>query len=148
MDLSELMSEEVVKIPLVSGTKPAVLREFVEFLEASGRLHDADRVYDDLLEREGLGSTGLELGVAVPHCRTAAVRELVVAAGVSPEGIDFAAFDGQRCHLFFLVLAPIDRPSSHIQVLAEIGSITQSAESIRGLISAQSAREFMLRLRQ
>lgn len=148
MDLTELVTEEVVKIPLIGKTKPAILREFVDFLEEGGRLSDAKRVYEALLDREGLGSTGLELGIAIPHCKSEAVSALTVAAGVSPSGVDFDSFDGRLTRLFFLVLAPINHLSSHVQVLSEIGALTQSESYVRTLMEATTAEEFIRRFRQ
>lgn len=148
MDLTELITEEVVKIPLVGRTKTAVLRELVDFLEEHGRLSDGRKVYEALLDRESLGSTGLEMGIAIPHCRSDAVSSLTLAAAVSREGVDFDSLDGKSSRLFFLVVAPLDHPSSHVQVLSEIGALTQSEAFIQGLMQAATAREFIRRFGQ
>ena len=148
MDLTQLITEEVVKIPLLGRTKSAVLREFVEFLAERGRIGDARKVYDALLDREGLGSTGLEMGIAIPHCRSDAVGSLIVAAGVSPGGVNFESLDGATTRLFFVVLAPFDQPASHVQLLSEIGALTRSAAFVRALMEAATAEEFVRRFRQ
>ncbi len=143
MDLTELITEDVVKIPLVSKTKPAVLRELVEILDGAGRIYDPERVYQALLSREELGSTGLEAGIAIPHCKCDAVSDITIAVGVAPEGVDFDSIDGDPSHLFFLVVAAPGQSASHIQVLSEIGELSQSQSYVRRLAQAQSPTEFV-----
>lgn len=145
MDLSELISEDVVKIPLDSTTKPEVLRELVGILDAAGRIFDIERVYQALLMREEMGSTGLEMGIAIPHCKCDAVNDITIAVGISPRGIDFDSIDGERSHLFFLVVAALGQSTSHIQVLSEIGELTRSRDYVRSLVEASSSREFVRR---
>lgn len=145
MDLTELVSEEVVKIPLVSTTKSDILRELVEILDTRGGIDDRESVYQALLEREKLGSTGLEKGIAIPHCKTDAVTDITVAVGVSPDGVDFDSMDGELSRLFFLVLAGPDQSTSHIQVLSEIGRLTRSQSYVDTLMRAATPQEFMRR---
>ena len=84
MALVDLIRPEVIKVPLVSSTKPEVIRELVEVLRDAGKISDVDLVYDALMKRESLGSTGLEQGIAVPHAKTPAFNSLTVALGISP----------------------------------------------------------------
>jgi len=136
MALVDLIRPEVVKVPLVSTTKPEVIRELVEVLRDAGKISDVDLVYDALMERESLGSTGLEQGIAVPHAKTPAVNSLTVAVGISPKGIDFQALDGEPSKLFFLLVAPPGQSGPHIEALADIARITKSQAFCRTLASA------------
>ena len=74
MALADLIRPEVVKVPLVGKTKNEVIRELVQLLLDAGRITELESVYDALLTREALGSTGLEQGIAVPHAKTRAVQ--------------------------------------------------------------------------
>jgi len=141
MALAELIGPEVVKVPLAGKTKNEVIRELAQLLLDAGRIPQLEAVYDALLAREALGSTGLELGIAVPHAKTAAVRELTAAIGIAPQGIDFQSIDGQPAKLFFLLLAPPDKSGPHIQALAEIARLAKSPTFLRLLASATSAKE-------
>lgn len=145
MDLTELITEDVVKIPLESTTKPTVLRELVDFLDKSGKILDPDRVYSALLAREELGSTGLELGIAIPHCKCDAVGDITIAVGVSPIGVNFDSIDGQPSKLFFLVIAAPNQSTAHIRVLSEIGDIARSEPYLASLIQSTSPKEFVQR---
>ena len=141
MALIEKISEDVVKIPLESKSKPDVIEELLQVLVDAGKVSDKENAYRALLEREAKGSTGLENGIAVPHCKTGAVDSLTVAVGISPEGIDFEALDGKPCRLFFLILAAPDQSGPHIEALSEIARITRSQAFMRTLLSSQTTSE-------
>jgi PTS system nitrogen regulatory IIA component len=141
MALVDLIQPEVVKVPLVSTTKSDVIRELVEVLRDAGRITEVEPVYEALMQREGMGSTGLEQGIAVPHAKTQAVRSLTMALGIAPRGIDFQSIDGSPSKLFFLLLAPPDQSGPHIEALAEIARITKSQSFCRMLTAARSAEE-------
>lgn len=145
MDLSDLITEDVVKIPLDATSKPTVLRELVSVLERAGRLFDSEKAYQALLAREEMGSTGLEMGIAIPHCKCDAVNDITVAVGVSPHGVAFDSIDGERSHLFFLVIAAPGQSTSHIQVLSEIGELTRSRDYVRALVESTSPADFVRR---
>jgi fructose-specific phosphotransferase system IIA component len=141
MALVDLIRPEVVKVPLVSTTKPELIREMVELLRDAGKISDVEAVYDALMKRESLGSTGLEQGIAVPHAKTTAVNALTVALGIAPKGIDFQAIDGNPSKLFFLLLAPPDQSGPHIEALADIARITKSQAFCRTVTGSTSPDE-------
>ncbi len=141
MALIDLISAEVVKVPLISKTKPEIIKELIDTLKAAGRIDETEPAYDAVLTREAKGSTGLENGIAVPHAKTDAVRSLTIAIGISPNGIDFDAIDSKPSQLFFLLLAPPDQSGPHIEALAEIARITQSRAFFNSLISAASVKQ-------
>jgi mannitol/fructose-specific phosphotransferase system IIA component (Ntr-type) len=107
----------------------------------AGKIDDKENAYRALLQREAKGSTGLENGIAVPHCKTDAVSSLTVAVGIAPSGIDFDALDGKPCKLFFLILAAPDQSGPHIEALSEIARITRSSAFMRTLLSSESPSE-------
>jgi len=141
MALVDLISSEVVKIPLTSRNKPEVMRELVQVLKDAGRIGNAESVLDAINKREELGSTGLELGIAVPHAKSEAVNNLTLAIGISPEGIDFNALDGKPSHLFFLMLAPPSQSGPHIEALAEIAKRSRSRAFCDALVHARTPQE-------
>lgn len=141
MALVDLISSEVVKVPLTADNKPAVLRELIQILKDSGKIDDFDNVLEAIHKREEMGSTGLELGIAVPHAKTEEVKSLTVAIGISPEGIEFESLDGKPSQLFFLMLAPPNQSGPHIEALAEIAKLSRSRAFISTLINARSSQE-------
>ena len=141
MSLIDLVKENVVKVPLEANDKPDVMRELVQILADAGEIDDFDTVLQAIQEREEKGSTGLEKGIAVPHCKTPAVTTLKFAMGVAPQGIDFDAMDGQPSKLFFLLVAAPDQAGPHVEALAEIAKLARSNAFCKALTLAESAQE-------
>ncbi|HDQ14069.1 MAG TPA: PTS sugar transporter subunit IIA [Sediminispirochaeta sp.] len=141
MALLDLISPEIIRVPLESKSKEAVIRELLQVLIEAGKLKDFDAAYEALLAREAKGSTGLEDGIAVPHAKTDRVDSLTLAIGIAPEGIDFRALDGKPSYLFFLMLAPPDQSGPHIEALSEIARLTQSKSFCKMLRRAENAEE-------
>ncbi len=141
MALIDLVEEEIVKVPLESADKPDVLRELVQILQDAGKISDFDAVLAAVQQREDKQSTGLEAGIAVPHCKSDAVTSLKLAIGIAPQGIDFDSLDGQPSNLFFLLVAPPNQAGPHVAALAEIAKLAQSKSFCRALVNAGSARE-------
>lgn len=141
MALVDLILPGIVKVPLESTGKPAVLRELVQILKDAGKIADVERALTAVNQREQLGSTGLELGIAVPHAKTDTVKTLTLAIGVSPRGIDFTSLDGKPSRLFFLMLAPPNQSGPHIQALAEIAKLSHSRSLCDAIMNARSAEE-------
>jgi fructose-specific phosphotransferase system IIA component len=139
MSLIDLITENVVKVPLTSDNKPAVLRELLQILVDAGLVKDFNTVLAAIHDRENRQSTGLERGIAVPHAKTPSIKKLMVAVGISPLGIDFNSMDGKPSKLFFLLLAPPNQPGPHVEALAEIAKISQSNAFCNALINASSA---------
>ncbi len=143
MSFIDLLEEDVIKIPLESTEKNAILRELIEVLKAAGKIDETDEVFRAIRAREDQCSTGLEEGVAVPHAKTAAVDKLTLALGIAPEGVDFEALDGKPSKVFFLMLAPPDQSGPHIQALSEIARMTQSASLMRLLVASKTPEEVL-----
>ena len=141
MSLSDLIQPEVVKVPLVARTKSDVIAELLDVLVAAGKVSDREHALNALLERESLGSTGLESGIAVPHAKTSAVTRLTLAIGVAPNGIDFSSADGEPSRIFFLMLAPPDQSGPHIEALSEIARLARAPSFLKALSRAESPVE-------
>jgi fructose-specific phosphotransferase system IIA component len=131
----------MVKVPLLAQDKPGVIDELIQILVDAGKIGDKAKVLEAIHKRESLGSTGLEYGIAVPHAKTDAVKEIIVAIGVAPQGISFDALDGNPSKLFFLILAAPDQSGPHIEALAEIAKLSKSKAVLNALMGATSAEE-------
>lgn len=148
MALIDLISQDIVKVPLTGLSKTDILRELVNILVDAGKITDPTPVLNALMEREAKGSTGLEQGIAVPHAKTLSVNTLTIAIGISPTGIDFEAMDGQPSKIFFLMLAPPDQSGPHIEALSEIARLARSTAFLRTLASAVSPEEVVELLKE
>lgn len=106
MNLLDLISPRCIRFPLQSKTKKEIIAELVDMLVSVKKLPRRENIYDALIEREEVGSTGIGHGVALPHAKCAEVKEIYVACGIAPEGVDFDALDQEPVYIIFLILAP------------------------------------------
>jgi mannitol/fructose-specific phosphotransferase system IIA component (Ntr-type) len=143
MAIINLIRPEIIKVPLKATTQPDVIRELVETLKEAGQIENTEIVYDAVMAREAQCSTGLEQEIAVPHAKTDAVSDLMLAIGIAPHGVDTGALDGQPSKIFFLMLAPPDKAGPHIEALADIARIADSPMFLRQLIAVTSPEQMV-----
>jgi fructose-specific phosphotransferase system IIA component len=141
MALIDLITPDIVKVPLKSRDKYGVIEELVQVLKDAGKITEKEKAIEAIHKREALGSTGLEMGVAVPHAKTDAVKTLTIAIGISPEGVDFGSIDGKPSKLFFLMLAAPNQSGPHIEALAEIAKLSRSKAFLDALMNAKTPEE-------
>ena len=141
MRLTEHLRTECVKVPLAGKDKAAAIAELVDLLATSNLIADASEVLEAVLEREDRRTTGIGLGLAVPHAKCPAANELVMAVGKPSETIDFQSRDGEPVNLVVLLVSPVDQTGPHIQALARISRL-MTIESVRQDIQkAQTAQD-------
>jgi fructose-specific phosphotransferase system IIA component len=128
MDLTDFLIEKALVPELQAKDKEAVIKELVRSLTKSNAIKadDESSVVDALMKREELGSTGIGQGVAVPHARHPAIKELVGVFGHSTSGVDFNALDGEPVHAIFLLLSPVASSGEHLQALALISRMLRN----------------------
>ncbi|WP_158129128.1 PTS fructose transporter subunit IIABC [Vibrio fluvialis] len=120
--ITKLINEDLIKLDLQATSKEEVFKELVSILYTQGRISDQTQFLADIQERETLGNTGFEDGVAIPHAKSTAVLAPAVVIGVSQSGIDYGAEDGLPSKLFFMIASPDGGDNHHIEVLAELSS--------------------------
>jgi PTS system nitrogen regulatory IIA component len=139
MDLSEIITPQMVIPELEAKDKVSVLTELVEPLVEKEQHLDKDRIVAVLLERERLGSTGIGEGIAIPHGKIDTLEELLISFGRSKEGVAFDSMDGQPAHLFFLLIAPEHSAGSHLKALAKLSRLLKDAAFREELFQAPDA---------
>jgi PTS system nitrogen regulatory IIA component len=140
MDLSDLLKPEAVLASLHAQSKKQVLQEVCE--SAAGLTGLAEReIFDAILQRERLGSTGVGHGVAIPHGKLKAVDRLVGVFARLSRPVDFDALDDQPVDLVFLLLAPESAGADHLKALARIARVLRDSAVAQKLRSAGSGEE-------
>ncbi len=141
MRLGEILSESTVVCDLEGSTKKEIVTNLASQLKNAGLIKDIDPVVKVVMERESLGSTGIGDGVAIPHGKLGTSGQILCVFARSKKGLDFDAADGERVHLFFLVLAPEDAASLHLMALSRISRILRDPSFRRKLLGlADDAR--------
>lgn len=127
---------------LKAGTKRDALAEMVEAVCADRDIRDRSLILEMLLNRESLGSTAIGKGVAFPHGRTLAERDLSIVFARSAAGIDFDSVDKKPTHVFFLIIAPPqDRDNLYLQVLGRVVDLIKDDASRGRIATAKSFEE-------
>ena len=111
-----------IALPLRARRKQDAIEELIALLEAEGLLGNVEDVRKDVFVREKQMSTGLTEGLAIPHARSEGAKDVAIALGLTPDGIEFASLDMEPAHAIFLVVSPVDQTSAYLQCLAEISS--------------------------
>lgn len=135
MKFADFVIADAVRAELAAEDKEGVIEEMVRALLDAGKIKEdeLDSIVKAVLKREELGSTGIGRGVAVPHTKHPSVDRLVGTVAVSLEGVDFDSLDGEKVHLFFLLVSPPDRPGDHLRALENISRRLRDATFCRFL---------------
>jgi PTS system nitrogen regulatory IIA component len=136
MKIMDILVRDAVIVDLASETKADVLAEMARALAKAEPALDAERLLEVLTEREGLQSTGIGEGVAIPHGKMPGLDRLVASFARSVKGVDFESIDGQPTHLFFLLVVPEHSGGQHLKALARISRFFRDASFREKLISA------------
>lgn len=143
MALAELLNDSLIQRELKGKTKKEVIEELLDLMVSTGKIKSKALALKDCMERENYLSTGFENGLAVPHAKTEAVTELVLAFGISKNGIEFDTLDGKPAHFIFLLLSPVDESGPHIKILAQITRQFQDTNIRDKILAANSTEEFL-----
>ena len=139
MALLDAIKKNLIKVPLVSTDKDGIIEELATLYASEEGLSEDKRkeIISTIEEREMLGSTAMENGIAIPHARFSDIKKNAVMIGVSRLPVAFGGKEGTR--IFFLVLASDDNPSEHIQLLSSIAKVASSQLFVRMLLSSKNA---------
>jgi PTS system fructose-specific IIC component len=143
LKISEYLKPEAIMMEIKAKEKIAAINELVAHMVENNMVSDGDEFIKALAKRENLESTGIGDGIAIPHARTNAVRDLVLAFAQSPEGIDFASIDGKPSHIIVLIASPESQKSEYIVALAKLSRLLRKPSVREMLRSAKDREEVM-----
>jgi PTS system nitrogen regulatory IIA component len=123
---------------LAAKTREEALREIVSVVAGKGIIKDQTTVLERLLERERIQSTAVGSGIAIPHCFTDEIADLVIVVARSPGGIAFDSFDGRPTHVVFLLMGNRQEHGLHLKALARIARLIKSTAFIDRVVAAES----------
>lgn len=122
MNIRDLFDERMIIDNLTSTTKNAAIHEMVDVLAERGRLHDKELYLKSVFERESKFSTGIGMGVAIPHGKSKGVKKTSLVFARSSHGIKYDSLDGKPVHLLFLLAVPEEATDEHLKVLAMLSA--------------------------
>jgi fructose-specific phosphotransferase system IIA component len=143
LKISEYLKLEAIIMEIKAKEKIAAIDELVEHMVAKKLVRDGKEFIKALAKRENLESTGIGDGIAIPHARTDAVQDLILAFARSPEGIDFSSIDGKPSHIIFLIASPEGKKSEYIMALAKLSRLLRKHPVRELLRDAKNPKEIM-----
>jgi len=141
MKIADFLRKENCVPALASDNKEEALKELCALLVKNGDVKDSDAIYEAVIDRERLGSTGIGDHVAIPHAKSNNVDSLVAAFGVSQKGIDYHAVDDKPVRIIFLLLASENATGSHLKALARISRLLKNEKFRKDIEKVKSQDE-------
>jgi PTS system nitrogen regulatory IIA component len=141
MRVTEFLKPEAIVAELTSSSKSEVLKELAQALSKAAPQVAVERLWSVLDEREKIGSTGMEKGVAIPHGRLPELSTLVASFGVSRAGVNFEARDARPSQFFFALVAPENSAGVHLKALSKISRLFRSDALREALLAAKTPEE-------
>ncbi len=141
MLLTEILKPDRVVVPLAARDKNGVIAELARVLvRQTGS--DLAEVLSAIEERESVLSTGIGFGVAIPHARSPAVRELTMVGGVTATPVPYDSIDGEPVRLFFLIVGPEASAGMHVKLLSRIARLVRRDGVRKQLVESRTPDEF------
>jgi PTS system nitrogen regulatory IIA component len=145
MNLKTVLTKDTISLHLKGSTKAEIINELLDILVAANKVQDRAAAYAAIMDREQKMSTGMKHGIAIPHGKSATIKDLVACIGISDTPIDFDSLDHEPCRIFIMTLSPLEKTGPHLQFLAEISLLFKSAEK-RGEILKAASPEAILHI--
>jgi PTS system fructose-specific IIC component len=139
--ISELLVSDGIVMEVKNNEKITVIKELAQILIDKNIVNNPAGFFSAILKRENLESTGIGQGVAIPHARTTAVKNIALVFGRSQAGVDFSSLDGLPSHLIFLIAAPEDKKTEYIMTLARLSKLLRNNDVRNTLLTVQTPQE-------
>ncbi len=148
MEICKVLSLERIIVGLKNRDKKRVLQEILEVAATSGKIRDKEKLFKSILQREQLQTTGVGLGLAIAHAKSEEVEEIVLSLGISKDGVEYDALDGQPVYIIFLLVASPEKNTEYLSVLAKISRIFREADFREAVMHAESSAKVMNLLKE
>lgn len=143
MKITELLDLKSIALNVQVTSKEEIIDELVDLMYASDKITSKEDYKKGILAREELSTTGIGEGIAIPHAQVAAVKKAGLAATTIQNGVDYESLDGQPVYLCFMIAAPQDGGSVHLQALAKLSTLLMNEEFRTSLMNAKTPEEFL-----
>lgn len=139
MKIVDLIKRDMIVPALQATDKRGILEELAAYMAGHHARIDRAHLAKVLIEREGLASTAIGEGVAIPHGKLGSVGEIVACLGRTQAGVEFDSMDGAPTYLFFVLVAPESSTGAHLKALARISRVFKDLDFRRRLLAAGDA---------
>jgi nitrogen PTS system EIIA component len=146
VQLIDYLDDECVLF-LGSNTKEEVIKKLVDAVASQNKVSEKDRFYQAIVERENLVSTGVGMGVAIPHAKLNVCSDFFIAVAVLNKGLEWNAIDDSLVRLVFLIGGPENRQTEYLKILSLITSAMRDEHLRKRLMTAATPQAFIAILR-
>ena len=143
MNLKTVITTETIDLNLKGTDKKEIINEMLDILVRTGKIKDREAALSAVMEREAKMSTGMKHGIAIPHGKSAVIKDLVACIGVSQKPVDFDSLDNEPCRIFIMTLSPVEKTGPHLQFLAEVSLLFKSADKRQEILNAKTPEEVL-----
>lgn len=143
MTIRDLLAAESINLNGTPAGKTEALNQCIDLMAKSGKIADVEKYRKGVFAREEEGTTGIGMGIAIPHCKSDAVTKAGLAAMVVKDGVDFESLDGTPAKIIFLIAAQNTEDNVHLQVLSKLSVMLMDEQFTNSLINAGSVDEFL-----
>lgn len=143
MTIRDLLAAESINLNGTPAGKTEALNQCIDLMAKSGKIADVEKYRKGVFARDEEGTTGIGMGIAIPHCKSDAVTKAGLAAMVVKDGVDFESLDGTPAKIIFLIAAPNTEDNVHLQVLSKLSVMLMDEQFTNSLINAGSVDEFL-----
>ncbi|MDI6025278.1 PTS IIA-like nitrogen regulatory protein PtsN [Corticibacterium sp. UT-5YL-CI-8] len=138
MDLSDLIEVQAIMPALKANSKKQLLQLLAERAAAISGIPERE-IFDTVLQRERLGSTGVGNGIAIPHGKLASVNRIIGVFARLENPVDFEALDDEPVDLVFLLLAPEGAGADHLKALSRIARVLRDSNTVAKIRGTRDA---------
>lgn len=132
---------------LTTETRDDALKSMVNSLHQTGKIQDKEEFYNAIIEREKIVSTGIGMGVAIPHAKLTSFDDFFIAIGILQKGVEWKALDGAPVRVIFMIGGPDDKQTEYLQILSRLTFALKDEQRRKKMLTMNSSAAIIELLR-
>jgi PTS system nitrogen regulatory IIA component len=140
--ISKYLDQRLISF-ITAENRDDSLHIVVENLYQHGIVKDREVFYNAILEREKVVSTGIGMGVAIPHAKLSGYNDFFIGIGILHKGVDWNSFDGSPVRILFMIGGPDDKQTEYLQILSGLTMAIKDEDRRRKMLTLNSAEAIM-----
>ncbi|HOV38557.1 MAG TPA: PTS sugar transporter subunit IIA [Spirochaetales bacterium] len=141
MDIADYLSSDCIVFSHNAADKSSILESLIEAAYQAGKIRNKHQFAEAIATRELIVSTGIGLGVAVPHAKLKTLDQFFIALGILRKGVEWESIDGEPVRLVFLVGGPDDKQNEYLNILAYIVKTVKNSTLRENLLKSEKPEE-------
>lgn len=137
MRISQYLDPKLIAF-LEVETRDQALETLVDLLNASNKLKDKDVFLQAIIDREKIVTTGIGMGVAIPHAKLPSYDDFFIAIGILQKGVDWSALDGTPVRMIFMIGGPDDKQTEYLQMLSALTMAIKDEERRKKMLTSET----------